>query len=148
MIKRTIFLIALATAIIFAVVWGSNWIATKWSKKEAKKAAEEKAKEIAKTQPPTQTASRQKVEALVLDNECLTPCSGNIPAGRFKIRTDGHPLRIKFKGVHDWVEHPAEGEAKSPSGVEPGEAQFVSSDKENPHVKVWVYKKITVPGGR
>lgn len=90
---------------------------------------------------PPVPAVTATTEALVLESECYTPCSGNIPAGRFKIRTDGHPLRVKFKGL-GWFALPAEGDVLFPDGIEDGNAEFFSSDS---HVRVQVYKRITVP---
>jgi hypothetical protein len=96
--------------------------------------------------PPASTEQEVQqpvVEALVLMKECLTPCSALLDY-RFKIRTDGHPLRIKFPGVDEWFEHPAEGDARAPSGItDEGETLFVSPDVDHPHVQVQVYKKTT-----
>ncbi|MEX2052534.1 MAG: hypothetical protein WD991_02485 [Candidatus Paceibacterota bacterium] len=96
------------------------------------------------TPPP---APVEMVEALVLEHECLTPCSADI-AWRFKIRTDGRPLSVKFQGVGQAVTYPGEGDFKAPSSMRSGETQFVSPDESHPHVRVQVYRKVTVPSGR
>lgn len=145
---RKIFLIFLTLATVGIVAWGSHWVMTPSPEKVAKKVDELKTKEYAKTQQPAPATTSQLVEALVLENECITPCSGNIPVGKFKVRTDGHPIRIKYKGVDNWFVEPPGEDSSAPKGVEAGEAQFVSSDKNNLHIKVQVYKKITVPMGR
>jgi hypothetical protein len=85
-------------------------------------------------------------EALVLQHECLTPCSSFV-GWSYKIRTDGDPLRIKYNGC-DWFDQPARGQFQAPKCFQPGEAQFKSPEEKNPHVQVWVYQKIAVPIGR
>ena len=111
------------------------------SAKAARKAAEEEAKKAAAA---TQQQQRvvAPVEALVLEHECLTPC-GSFVGWNYKVRTDGHPFRIKYQGT-GWVK----GGDKVPETFEPGEAEFVSDDSNNLHVLVQVYKKITVPRGQ
>ena len=83
-------------------------------------------------------------DVLVLVGECVMPCSLPIPEGRFKVRTDGDPFRAKFKGVGHWVDYPGKGDFHAPDGVEVGEAQFASRDEKNLHVRVQVYRIVTV----
>jgi type II secretory pathway pseudopilin PulG len=99
-----------------------------------------------KIPPPPPSATQQRAtlqtkDALVLEKECLTPCSSYY-GWRYKIRTDGHPLRVKFDGL-DWIDYPAEGSVPTPDGFKPGEAYFESPDKE-PRVMVQVYKIVTI----
>lgn len=103
-----------------------------------------------KPSPPSDPATTQErvegsrpKEALLLEQECWTPCSAYI-AWKFKIRTDGQPIKIKFQGVADPVEYPGEGDFKAPANMLSGETEFVSLDKERPHIRVQVYKKIIV----
>jgi hypothetical protein len=97
--------------------------------------------------PPPPTTYYAPVEALVLEHECVTPSSSFVGWG-YKVRTDGDPLRIKYNGCSEWFEQPARGQFQAPGCFTPGEALFASRDEKNPHVKVWVYRKITVQGGR
>ncbi|KKQ20800.1 MAG: hypothetical protein US33_C0012G0013 [Parcubacteria group bacterium GW2011_GWC1_36_9] len=82
------------------------------------------------------------VEALVLTYEGITPCSSFV-GWSYKVRTDGHPLRIKYKGC-EWVERPSEGNFEAPKTFEPGDALFASPDLLHPNVRVQVYKKIQI----
>lgn len=100
---------------------------------------EEDSGECVEGTPPTSVATQQ-VEALVLENECFTPCSSFVGLN-YNIRTEGDPLRIKYNGC-DWIDRPAKGATKAPKCFRPGEAQFASSDL---HVKVQVYRKILIP---
>ena len=135
-IIKTISKVFWVIALVF-VVWGIvSWVS---SAREKAKAAE-----YVKARPPAPTLQAPAVvEALVLEHECTTPCSANI-AWPFKIRGEGHPLRIKFQGVADWVSYAGEGDFQAPSQMRSGETQFVSLDPKRPHVRVQVYRKITV----
>jgi len=88
--------------------------------------------------PPPQT-----VEALVPEHECLTPCTAFV-GWQYKVRTDGDPLRIKYHDCADWFDQPAKGQFDAPKCFRPGEAEFESSDKTNPHVQVWVYERTNI----
>lgn len=101
---------------------------------------EEKVSSSKKTTTYTPAAATATVEALVLEHECYTPCNANI-AWRFKIRTEGNPIRIKFTGVRDWVEYPGEGDFKAPASMDSGDTRFESSNPKRPNVRVWVYRK-------
>ena len=91
-----------------------------------------------------------KRETLVLMHTCQTPCSFKLGAYPTKIRTDGDPLWIQFKGVKEWFPHPGKGAIGGPPRVEVGTATFVSrdpsdptegkEDSKNPHVQVWIYR--------
>ncbi len=86
----------------------------------------------------------QMVEALTLEHECITPCSGYI-GWRAKIRTEGRPVSIKFQGVAEPVIYPGEGDFVGPPGMRSGETFYVSPDPERPNIRVQVYRKISVP---
>lgn len=132
----------IAVVIVIALIMGYLHYKKAETKTRAEKIAAEK---YVATHPPAQ---QRTVEALVLEHECTTPCSANI-AWKFKIRTDGHPLRIKFQGVRDEVTYPGEGDFQAPPKMTSGETKFVSADKEHPNVRVQVYRKIaTVQRGR
>lgn len=103
------------------------------------------AQAYAAAHPPAQVT--HPVEALVLMHECTTPCPAHV-GWSYKIRTDGDPIRIKYHGCTEWFDQPGKGSFPAPKCFQPGEAQFVSSDEVHPNVKVWVYKKTTVEGGR
>lgn len=90
---------------------------------------------------PEQSATQQMVEALVLQKECLTPCSSFV-GWNYKVRTDGDPIRVIGKD-YTW-DIPGKGAANPPKNFQPGETRIVSLGK-NPQVDVWVYKKITIP---
>ncbi len=94
---------------------------------------------VGKLPPPP--PPQQTVEALVPKGECVTPCS-NFVGYDYKIRTDGDPLRIKYNGC-DWVDRPARG-LFTPKCFNPGDTEFESPDKANPHVKVWVYERVNI----
>jgi len=125
--------------LLFFVIFGG--VRSCNAKREARKAA---TASYAAAHPSAPTVA--PVEALVLMHECFTPCSAFV-GWSYKVRTDGDPIRIKYQGA-DWFDQPARGNFKAPKGFQPGEAQFASSDETNPHVKVCVYKKIIVQGGR
>ncbi|MBU0999075.1 hypothetical protein KKG24_02080 [Patescibacteria group bacterium] len=93
------------------------------------------------TPPPPPAPPAPPVEALVLEKECLTPCSSFV-GWNYKVRTDGDPVRV-YNANYSW-EIPGKGMANPPKNFKPGDAQIISSGK-NPQVGVWVYKKITVP---
>ena len=97
---------------------------------------------------PTQQvapAPIEMVEALVPEDECLTPCSVTITY-RARIRWgERRPLRIKFPGVDQPVEFPGEGAFKAPTEADVGEYEFVSADPENLHFRVEVFRKVLVP---
>ena len=96
-------------------------------------------------QPTTSTApvaAKPAEDALVLKSEKVTPCEAFV-GYNYKIRTDGHPLRIKFKGC-DWIEFPAEGDFSPPATFEAGEARFASPDRLHQNVKVQVYEKVKI----
>lgn len=85
--------------------------------------------------------------ALILMSECYTPCSADIQ-WKARIHTMGEPIEIKFPGIQEWFDHPAEGDAQAPRGVETGETFFRSANPSKEHIRVQVYKRITVQGGR
>ena len=95
-----------------------------------------------RSQAPAYAQTEPTVDALVLEHECVTPCSANI-AWRFKIRTEGHPLQIQFKGVVNPVTFPGEGDFQAPEKMQSGETFFVSSEKEHPNVRVQVYRVVS-----
>lgn len=114
-----------------------------------KKEADEAAKADYKATHPTALVAQQSVaathtvEALIPTTECWTPCSAYV-GWSYKVRTDGDPIRIKYNGA-DWFNQPAQGNFEAPDGFRPGDAQFVSSKEENPHVHVQVYRRAQVP---
>lgn len=127
----------LGVALVIALGYGKCQYSA-WSEKaEAEKKVAQQQR--ATTPPPVFT------EALVLEHECLTPCSVNI-AWRFQIRVGGsRALRIKYKGVSQPVDYPAgEGSFQAPSQMQSGETSFVSPDPLYPNVRVQVYRIIIV----
>lgn len=133
--------------IIALVAWGVSRLGNASEEANAAK-AEQKATAPAATSPPAaRYAPVQTQNALVLMNECYTPCSAPI-AWRFHIRTEGHPLDISFQGVAKPVRYPGEGDFAAPPEMRSGETKFESPDETRPHVRVQVYKVIAVPGGR
>lgn len=100
--------------------------------------AETKKAQVSAIQPtPTRETA---TEALVLMYECYTPCSYKIQ-WKFKLQTDGHPLKVKFHGMSNWYTLPAEGNVKIPFTMNVGEAYFESVD--NKPVRVEVYRRTT-----
>lgn len=137
-------LMVLILAIILGVTWGISSLKSSSNAKYIKQQNEKQAAEnyAATHAPAPQQTSQVPTEALVLMYEGWTPCTTFV-GWSCKVRTDGDAIRIKYKGC-DWFNQPAKGDVPAPKGFQPGEAQIVSSDKNNPHVKVWVYKIITV----
>lgn len=119
---------------------------SKKSPEEIQDTRDKKEEKERRKKEPTATTQQyvpppQPVEALVLMHECMTPCSADIQ-WKFKIRTDGHAIKVKFPGM-SWYNMPAEGDVKFPFTMNAGEAFFASLDEKNPNVRVQVYKKIT-----
>jgi hypothetical protein len=138
-----IWMVLIATCLLLAIFGGIKSCNDNNKKAVEKSKAEKVAAEKFNAAHPPAPAAKQ-TEALVLEKECLTPCSANI-AWKFKIRTDGRPLRIKFQGVHDEVSYPGEGDFQVPPEMTSGETTFISSDNEHPHVRVQVYRRISLP---
>jgi hypothetical protein len=128
---QKIFGVVVVICLLLAIIVG---VSSCHKKAEAKKA---KAAQQVANAPATAT-----VEALVLVQECYTPCSSFV-GWSYKIRTDGHPLRIKYQGS-DWIDYPAEGNTNTPATFTPGETFFESSDPLHPNVRVQVYQKIKI----
>lgn len=89
------------------------------------------------------TTAPETVEALVLMHEEDTPCSAYIDY-KFRIRTEGHPLNIKFQGVKDPVIYPGEGKFDVPPESKAGELFFTSPDPLHPNVRVQIYKVVKI----
>ncbi len=127
---------------LVVIVWatwnarGKPWLETK--KAEAK--AEEAAEKAATPQLAQVSSSR---EALLLEQECLTPCNRFV-GWSYKVRTNGDPIGIKYHGCTDWFNQPGKGDFSAPNCFRPGKAEFKSLDENNPRVPVQVYKRITV----
>lgn len=137
-VAKAIRLVCFATALVLGIFYAKH----QYNEHKEKVAAEEvRAAAYVDAHPPTSTTL--PVEALVLEHECLTPCSANI-TWRFKIRTDGHPLRIKFQGIKGWKDFPAEGDFQAPTQMRSGDTEFVSSDPRHPHIRVQVYKRVII----
>lgn len=88
--------------------------------------------------PKSTTAPLQKLEGLVLQHQCLTPCSSYI-GWDYRIWTEEHPVQVRNENYR-W-DFPAVGVSNPPKNFKPGEAEIISLEKNNPHVNVWVYKK-------
>lgn len=101
--------------------------------------AKQAAKEFARTNRPP--AAPETVEALVLVQECYTPCSSFV-GWDYKIRTDGHPLLIT--GEWGKWELPSEGDVKAPKTFKAGEASLESPDTLHPNIRVQMYKKVKI----
>ena len=144
--RKLIVWIFWGSALVLAAVYGhSKYADLRTRIEDEKTAVTQKAVEYAKTNPPARSqAPVSFTDALVLDHECLTPCSTNI-AWKFQIRVVGSfALRIKFQGVADWVDYPAgEGDFHAPEKMQSGETFFASPDKKPP-VRVQVYRVISV----
>ena len=115
------------------------WLATPSEETEVK----------ATTQPATQPTAPEvgTREVLLLEQECLSPCSSYV-GWNYKVRTDGDPIGIRYHGCSDWFDQPGKGNFPAPKCFKPGDAEFRSSDEKNLHVRVQVYRKTTVQGGR
>ncbi len=127
-------MIALTIAAVVVTLWALGGIASF-------------GKYLFASKPPTPAAVlgvKGTREVLIPFCEGVTPCPLTIPEGKFKIRTDGDPIRIKFQGIDHWVDYPGKGDFQVPTGVEPGEAQAASLDPKNLGVRVQVYRKVTV----
>jgi len=131
-------------AIVFAIaagIWGFNQLghALGWWNKEV---ITIKGWAYPTTQPasPPPAPDTEVREALILEKECVTPCSVKITF-RFKIRTDGDPLWIRYPCVDTLVPHPGKGEGKVPPEMCSGETFLTSRDSANPHVRTWTYRK-------
>jgi len=142
MAQKIFFFVATISIIISTVVLGIRGYA---KKVDAEKVGGSKAKEFVKAYPPTAppVVTQKTTEALVLEKECFTPCSGFV-GWSYKVRTNGDPVRVSNQN-YSWDLIDKWGVTPPPKGFKPGEAEIVSLDKKNSYVKVWVYKKITVP---
>lgn len=89
------------------------------------------------------SAPQQMVEALVEKNTCFTPCSSFV-GWSYKVRTNGDPVRVSTQR-YSWELKDKLGITPPPKEFEPGEAEIVSLNEKNPHVKVWVYEKVKIP---
>jgi len=124
---------------VLLIVWGTRGCKQHLKKAKVEKQARAEQRAAAAQLVATSTAA---TEALVLTYKGLTPCKSFV-GWDYKVRTDGHPLRIKYQGC-DWIDRPAEGDFNAPSTFQPGEAFFVSPDTNRPNVRVQVYKKVTI----
>lgn len=99
---------------------------------------------VTENKPPTNSETTDirptGMEVLVPTETCWTPCSAYVGWG-YKVRTDGDPLQIKYQGC-DWFDQPGKGDFSAPKGFRPGNAQFVSGDKEHLNVRVQIYRKV------
>lgn len=124
--------------VVLTLLGGSYWTAAHYFNK---KEEEVKATEVKKTTEQAATSPAPAVEGLVPMYEGLTPCNTFV-GWSCKVRTDGDPIKVSTKN-YTW-EIKGKGETPPPKEFQPGEAEIVSSDPNNPHVKVWVYKKISI----
>lgn len=85
------------------------------------------------------------VEALVLEYECISRCSGSLPS-KFRVETpDGDPVLVKWPGHSDWEKIPAKGEFRAPEKVRAGiDIEFDTVPGESP-ARVRVYQRVQVP---
>ena len=89
--------------------------------------------------PTPRSFAPQGMEGLELQKVCLTPCPAYI-GWDYRVWTGDHPVQVRTKDYR-W-EIPAVGVGNPPKNFKPGEAEIVSLEENNPHVNVWVYKKI------
>lgn len=68
-----------------------------------------------------------------------TPCDVFI-GWKFKIKTDGSPITVKFKGVANKIAYPGTGRFDAPSNFQSGFQHIESGDPANPVVYVEVYQ--------
>jgi len=127
---------------VIFIIWGVRGCALdRKQNAEAKKAAEDLVAQKAASAQVV-TPSTEMVEALVPVYEGYTPCT-NFVGWDYKIRTDGHPLRIKYQEC-DWIDRPSEGDFKVPETFRPGETIFVSTNLEHLNIRVQIYKKVKI----
>lgn len=81
----------------------------------------------------------QPVESLVLEHECLTPCSANI-SYRFEVIWGDSPLRITYPGGQIVDRRGKDEDFQAPSNIRSGETKFVSLDPLRPNFRVRVYR--------
>ena len=103
------------------------------------KAEESKAKQEAQQLEATRKQQEQREQPHVL-SECTTPCTTNVGWGQKPVWQEGHPMKIKFKGI-DWVTFTGvKGQYPIvPGNPQPGDAEFVSL--ENLHLLVQILDK-------
>ena len=139
--KKSLFIV-ISTFLLVCLFILVALVLTHKSPKEIQDSKEKKEKKAEESRRPQYVAPPAlNREALVLMHECYTPCNANIQ-WRFKIRTDGQAIRVKFQGVKDWFIIPAEGDVQCPQQLRSGMTEFQSNEK-NPHIRVQVYQKIT-----
>lgn len=130
--------------LVITIIWVISYARYKYFPEATAKSQTAKiaAENYAATHTPApQQTPQASTEALVLMYEGWTPCTTFV-GWSCKVRTDGDPIRVSTKN-YTW-EIAGKGETPPPKEFTPDEAKMVSSDKNNPHVKVWVYKKITI----
>lgn len=87
----------------------------------------------------TEHTEHGPVEALILEKECLTPCEVKI-AWKFRIQSEGLPIKITFKGVKEPVSYPGEGDFKAPKEMRSGETLIESAVPGRITIPIKVYR--------
>jgi hypothetical protein len=96
-----------------------------------------------KTRTKEQEGHAELVEALVLEKECLTPCEVSI-AWRFRIQSEGLPIKVTFKGVKEPVSYPGEGDFKAPKEMRSGDTLIESAVPERTTIPIKVYRRVYI----
>ena len=128
--------ITLVTVVVLLLVVASVKSCNDWRAEKKVERAEKKAADAA-AHPPAPSATRP-IEALVLEHECLTPCSTNINY-KFKVIWGDSPLRIVYPGGITVDRHGKDEDFQAPS-FNSGEVKFASLDPLRPNFRVQVYK--------
>ena len=129
---------ALLVVGFFAISWwGFSSLVAWWKSDDGDK------KKTRTEERVEQHTSHEPVEALVLEKECLTPCEVNI-AWKFRIQSEGLPIRITFKGVKEPVSYPGEGDFKAPKEMRSGNTLIESAVPERTTIPIKVYRKIYI----
>ena len=88
----------------------------------------------------------RSTEGRLLREDCVTPCTVNITYRSEILRGDGR-MKIRYQTA-GWVEYPATGDVKAPENATSGETEFVSLEEGHPAIRVKVFEKVPVLGGR
>ena len=126
----------IAVGIIASLWWGVPAIISRW------KSDGGKGKET-HTEQTTTIHEHEPVEALVLEKECLTPCEVKI-AWKFRIQSEGLPIKVTFKGVKEPVSYPGEGDFRAPKEMRSGETLIESAVPGRTTIPIKVYRRVYI----
>lgn len=143
-LSTRIVLYFLSIVFLLLIGWGLSAL---FSASKTKIVETMKGRELKKAQVEEKTVeqhtSHEPVEALVLEKECLTPCEVSI-AWRFRIQSEGLPIKVTFKGVKEPVSYPGEGDFRAPKEMRSGDTLIESAVPGRVTVPIKVYRRVQI----